>query len=290
MSQLARRKVTVALSGDGGDELFGGYHRYQYVQSIWRRMKPLPRPLRASLGSVAGAVPQGAWDSVFRAASPLLPRRLRHRLPGQKVHKLAMMAGARDGDEVYRSLVSAWSDPNEVVIDGHESGAVITDATRRAELPDLLRRMMYADLVTYLVDDILTKVDRASMGVSLEARVPLLDHRIVEFAWRLPTAFKIRDGQGKYPLRRVLERHVPRDLFERPKMGFGAPIEEWLRGPLRDWAESLLSQDRLTREGFLRPAPIRQEWERVQRGIGNHNRIWAVLMFQAWVERHRPTG
>lgn len=290
VSQLARRKVTVALSGDGGDELFGGYHRYQYVQSIWRRMKPLPRPLRASLGSVAGAVPQGAWDSVFRAASPLLPRRLRHRLPGQKVHKLAMMAGARDGDEVYRSLVSAWSDPNEVVIDGHESGAVITDATRRAELPDLLRRMMYADLVTYLVDDILTKVDRASMGVSLEARVPLLDHRIVEFAWRLPTAFKIRDGQGKYPLRRVLERHVPRDLFERPKMGFGAPIEEWLRGPLRDWAESLLSQDRLTREGFLRPAPIRQEWERVQRGIGNHNRIWAVLMFQAWVERHRPTG
>lgn len=290
VSKLARTKVTVSLSGDGGDELFGGYHRYLYAQRIWRRMQPVPRPLRLAMGAMAGAVPRSVWNFMIGAVSPLLPQRHRFRLPGEKVHKLALMARAKNGDDIYTSLVSTWMDPNSVVIDGREPGVVLPDASRRAVLPDLLRRMMYTDLVTYLVDDILTKVDRASMGVSLEARVPLLDHRVVEFAWRLPMNLKFRDGDGKFLLRQLLARHVPREMFERPKMGFGVPVDDWLRGPLRDWAESLLAPARISREGFLRPEPVQQEWQRYLRGSGNHNCIWTVLMFQAWVDRYRPTG
>ncbi|MFO0895605.1 MAG: asparagine synthase (glutamine-hydrolyzing) [Phycisphaerales bacterium] len=290
VSKLARTKVTVSLSGDGGDELFGGYHRYVYGDVIWRRMQSIPRPLRAAAGAMLQAVPAGGWDAFFSVADPLLPRHWRHKLPGQKMHKLGVMARARSGDEVYRSLLSAWMEPDRMVVSGREPLTGVDDPERQAQLPDLLRRMMYTDLVTYLVDDILTKVDRATMGVSLEGRVPLLDHRVVEYAWRLPLRQKFRDGQGKWLLRQVLYRHVPKDLVERPKMGFGIPIDDWLRGPLRPWAEGLLDPARLRREGFLHPEPIHTEWRHYLRGSGNHNRIWGILMFQTWLDRYKPSG
>jgi len=289
VSRLARTKVTVSLSGDGGDELFGGYNRYIHGDSIWRRMRPIPRPLRRSAGAVIGAVPQGALSGVYSAMSRFLPSRYRHRFAGTKFHKLAIMSGARTGDDVYRSLISMWVEPDALVIDGREPTQLL-EAHYTAELPDLMRRMMYADLITYLVDDILTKVDRASMGVSLEARVPLLDHRVVEYAWRLPMKHKQEGARGKILLRRLLHKFVPREMFERPKMGFSVPVDEWLRGPLREWAESLMAPDRLRRDGFLRPEPVQHEWQRYLRGLGNHSRAWAVLMFQAWAERYRPIG
>lgn len=287
VSRLARTKVTVSLSGDGGDELFGGYNRYIHGDAIWRRMKPIPRPLRRAAGGIVGAIPQSALGGVYSAVSRFLPSRYRHRFAGTKFHKLAIMSGARSGDEVYRSLISMWIEPDALVIGGREPMSLL-EAPYAAELPDLMRRMMYADLITYLVDDILVKVDRASMAVSLEARVPLLDHRVVEYAWRLPARFKHHGDRGKILLRRLLEKFVPREMFERPKMGFSVPIDEWLRGPLRDWAESLIAPERLRSGGFLRPEIVRREWERYLRGLGNHTRIWAVLMFQAWAERYRP--
>ncbi len=289
VSRLARRAVTVSLSGDGGDELFGGYNRYLHGDAIWQRLRRVPRPLRRGVGALVGAVPQSALGGAYSAVSRLLPPRYRQRFAGTKFQKLAIMSGARSGDEVYRSLISMWNDPDGLVIDGREPLEML-EAPYAAELPDLVRRMMYADLVTYLVDDILTKVDRASMAVSLEARVPLLDHRVVEYAWRLPLRHTMGDGRGKALLRRVLERRVPRHLFERPKMGFSVPVDEWLRGPLREWAESLLAPDRLRREGFLRPEPVQREWQRYLRGLANHTRPWAVLMFQSWVDRYRPIG
>lgn len=290
VSRLARTKVTVSLSGDGGDELFGGYNRYFHGVSIWNRMAKVPRPLRAGVAALSSVVPEGLWELAGRAARPLLPAQHRHTRPGQKVRKLEVMARAHTGEEVYRNLISMWLEPDDVVKGGHEPRDFIPDAERRAEIPDLMRSMMYTDLLTYLVDDILVKVDRASMGVSLEAREPLLDHRLVEFAWRLPVHQKVRDGKGKFLLREVLAQHVPRDLFERPKMGFSLPVDEWLRGPLRDWAEALLRPERLEREGFFHPAPVLAEWRRYLSGLGSHPRIWAVLMFQAWVERYRPVG
>ncbi|MBM4113786.1 MAG: asparagine synthetase B, partial [Phycisphaerae bacterium] len=289
VSKLARSKVTVSLSGDGGDELFGGYNRYIHAESIWRNMRRIPRPLRRSAGALVGAVPQGALTGAYSAVSRLLPRRYRMPFAGTKFHKLAIMSGARSGEEVYRSLVSMWTEPDALVIDAHEPTAML-EANESAELPDLMRRMMYADLLTYLVDDILVKVDRASMAVSLEARVPLLDHRVVEYAWRLPMRHKLANGRGKVLLRSLLATRVPPELFERPKMGFSVPVDEWLRGPLRDWAESTLCSDRLRRDGFLRPEPVAHEWQRFLRGLGSHARVWAVLMFQAWVDRYRPVG
>lgn len=289
VSKLARSQVTVSLSGDGGDELFGGYNRYLHAESIWNGMRRIPRPLRRGAGAMFGAMPQSALSGVYSAVSRFLPSSYRHPFAGTKFQKLALMSGARNGEEVYRSLVSMWIDPDSLVIDAREPTAMLEQGTS-AELPDLMRRMMYADLLTYLVDDILVKVDRASMAVSLEARVPLLDHRVVEYAWRLPMRYKLADGVGKVLLRRMLARRVPNELFERPKMGFSVPVDEWLRGPLRDWVETSLDSDRLRRDAFLRPEPISHEWQRFKRGLGNHSRVWAVLMFQSWMDRYRPTA
>jgi asparagine synthase (glutamine-hydrolysing) len=182
--------------------------------------------------------------------------------------------------------VSHWKDPAAVVLGAQEPPTVLTDRAQWARLADFTQRMMYLDLVSYLPDDILVKVDRAAMGVSLETRVPLLDHNVVEFAWRVPLSMKIRNGQGKWLLRQVLYRYVPKELVERPKTGFGVPIDVWLRGPLRDWAESLLDEARIRRDGFFDPKPIRQKWR--EHLSGRHNwqyYLWDVLMFQAWQER-----
>ncbi len=285
VSRLARSHVTVSLSGDGGDELFGGYNRYFWAQNIWRRLGWLPHSVRAALAGVLTTLPPAAWNSAFKRFDRLLPANLRYANPGDKLHKLADILAVRNPEEIYWGLVSHWKQPAQIVKGATEPATVLTDSSQWADVPDLAHRMMYLDTVSYLPDDILTKVDRAAMGVSLETRVPLLDHRVLEFAWTLPLSMKVRDGQSKWLLRQVLYRHVPKELIERPKMGFGIPLDVWLRGPLKDWAGELLNPARLEAEGFFNAAPIQQKWREHLAGQRNWSYyLWDVLMFQTWLE------
>ena len=278
VAELARAHVTVALSGDGGDELFGGYNRYVWAPTVWRRLGPVPQVARRVLASCARMANPARVDQVFAVMAPALPARLRQRTPGDKLHKLAQVLPATSADDLYLRLAATWNDPSELVLGSSSASAVSVPA-----LDDFVDRMMCADAMTYLPDDILVKVDRAAMGVSLETRVPLLDAELARFAWSLPHRLKIRQGHGKRILRDVLARYVPRELFERPKMGFAVPIDSWLRGPLRDWAESLLDAARLRREGYFHPEPIRRRWAEHLSGRANwQNHLWPVLMFQAW--------
>jgi len=279
--QAARSRVTVALSGDAGDELFGGYNRYFWGQRVWNRMKWIPQGLRRGVAGGVARVPMPAWDALGRA----LPGAHGVARLGDKVHKLAKLTAATSLDDLYRGLVTEWPQAADVVRGAGRLPTRLDDAALVAGVPEAEQRMMLWDTLTYLPDDILTKVDRAAMSVSLETRVPFLDHRVVELAWRLPLQMKIRDGRGKWALRQVLYKYVPRELIERPKAGFGIPVGQWLRGPLRDWAEGLLDEARLKREGYFNSAPIRDVWQ--QHLGGRHDwtpRIWSVLMFQAWLE------
>lgn len=286
VAQLARSAVKVSLSGDGGDELFGGYDRYAWTSDIWSKIGWLPRPLRLVLAAGISALSIQAWDQIFQTLSPLLPRALRLQSPGHKVHKLAEAIVVRNPEEMYLGFVSHWIRPSELVIGSREPLTALRDPTNWPTIPSVAERFMFVDLITYLPDDILVKVDRAAMGVSLETRVPLLDHRIVEFAAGLPLHMKIRGGRGKWLLRQVLYRHVPQDLIERPKMGFSIPLDSWLRGALRDWAEALLNEGRLKAEGYFNPEPIRKMWHEHLSGRRNwHHYLWDILMFQAWLEQ-----
>jgi asparagine synthase (glutamine-hydrolysing) len=274
----------VSLSGDGGDELFCGYSRYTQGYQIWKKLRLLPRPLRQALGSLLQVFPGASLESLMR----VLPKRYQVPHLADRLPKLADVVKEDSGELYYRRLVSHWKDPAAVVLGGVEPLTIFDTPEQLPKLSGLRERMMYMDSRTYLPDDILTKVDRASMAVSLEARVPLLDHRLVEFSWRVPMALKHRDGMGKWLLREVLYRYVPRELMERPKMGFGVPIDTWLRGPLREWAEELLNEKRLREEGFFDSAPIRKMWQEHVTGQRRwHYYLWDVLMFQAWLENSK---
>jgi asparagine synthase (glutamine-hydrolysing) len=281
VSAMTRKYVTVALSGDGGDELFAGYNRYQLTQRFWRSLSLMPRAVRKGAAAALTAVRPNRWTQILSA----LPSRLRPPQAGDKVHKAAAVLRLDSADAVYRRLVSHW-EPSEIMPQVAEPRSILDDATVAKDFPDLLERMQFLDLVTYLPDDILTKVDRASMAVALEARVPLIDHRVVEFAWRLPENVKVRNGTSKWLLRQVLYRHVPPELIERPKMGFGIPLGEWLRGPLRDWAETLLNEQRLRQAGLIDAGMVRRYWADHLDGRRNWQYLlWDVLMLEAWRER-----
>lgn len=290
--RAARQQVTVALSGDAGDELFGGYNRYFWGPRIWRRLGPLPYPLRQALARGITALPTGTWDAL---GSPLQRKGSGVLRLGEKLHKLAIaIDGAQHLEDLYRNLVSTWADPAALVRGAEgdtvsEPPSLLDDAFPERGLAQQPLGMMYQDAMSYLPDDILCKVDRAAMACSLETRVPLLDHRVVELAWRLPLQMKVRGNVGKWALRQVLYKHVPRELIERPKAGFAVPIGQWLRGPLRDWAEELLAEPRLQAEGYLHPAPIRRAWAEHLSGRRDHTAsLWAVLMFQAWLRAQQP--
>jgi asparagine synthase (glutamine-hydrolysing) len=279
VSEMTRRHVTVALSGDGGDELFGGYNRYLHAEKMLRWWRRLPPGLRRAGSRTLSAVPPKMWDSLPN----MLPARWRVPQLANKMQKFSDALGA-DADTIYLRLVSQWQDPASIVVDGRELPHDLLNAA--GESPDAIQHWQYLDALTYLPDDILTKLDRASMAVSLEARVPMLDHRVVAFAFSLPRHMRIRDGRSKWLLRRLLSRYVPERLIERPKMGFGVPIGAWLRGPLRDWAEDLLDPRQLEAEGLLRAEPIRAVWRAHLEGREDaEHRLWAVLMFEAWRRR-----
>ncbi len=291
VSAMARRHVTVSLTGDGGDELFAGYNRHFYGRKIWQRIGWVPQGIRSFLAAGAQRVSPLQWDNLFNKFNLLqgdeggLPEQR------EKIKKFISIISSESPEAVYRRLSSHWEKPSEVVLGASEPQTILTDRSSWADLPDFTLRMMFLDLVTYLPDDIFTKVDRASMAVSLESRAPFLDdHRLVEFAWRIPLSYKIQEGQGKWVLRKLLDKYIPGTLFKRPKMGFAIPIDNWLRGPLRNWAESLLNETTLRNQGFFNPVPIRQKWDQHLSGQWNWQyELWDVLMFQAWLN-HQQSG
>ena len=285
VSQLAKTQVSVCLSGDGGDELFGGYNRYAWSMHFWNRMRHAPVGMRNALATTLTVIPPSSWDSIFRAFKPLLPKSLRYSSPGDKIHKLSTVLGAKCPEDIFFSLLSHWKEPERLVLGGHEPATALSDPFFSSWIKDKPNAMMLLDSISYLPDDILVKVDRAAMAVSLETRVPLLDHRFIEFAWSLPPRHKLRGNETKWILKQLLSRHIPQELIDRPKMGFGVPIDQWLRGPLRDWAETLLAPERLRQEGYLSPKLVRDKW--VEHLSGQRNwayYLWDVLMFQAWLE------
>ena len=290
VSQLARRDVTVSLSGDAGDELFAGYNNYFWGLRVWNHIGRIPRPLRALSARGLTMLSPSSWDSLFRMVEPILPKHLRQRNFGSKFRALACLLPAESAEALYRAILSHWEAPASLVIGASEPPTLLTDRTQQGHLSSMLQCMMYIDAMMYLPDDILVKVDRAGMGVSLETRMPLLDHRVAEFAWQLPESMKIRDGRGKWILRQVLSRYIPPALIDRPKMGFGVPVKAWLRGPLKEWAEALLDEKRLKYQGLLNPGPIRGLWGEHLSGKQDWNiPLWDVLMFQSWLEHEQRT-
>jgi len=283
VSQLAHQSVTVSLSGDAGDELFGGYNRYLWGSRVWNKVKWIPPNLRSIVGGVIQKLPVSEWDKLGHS----LPNKYRVSSMGDKAHRMAhRLKTVKNLDDMYHSLVTeGYREESLVINDGLVLETKLDNYNIISSISESEQRMMLWDSLTYLPDDILTKVDRAAMGVSLETRIPFLDHRVAELAWRLPLEMKIKNGEGKWPVRQVLYKYVPRELIERPKAGFAVPVGQWIRGPLREWASDLLDEKRIQREGYFNPKLVKELWE--QHLSGRHDwtpRLWAILMFQAWLE------
>jgi asparagine synthase (glutamine-hydrolysing) len=280
VSKFAREQVTVALSGDGGDELFGGYNRYFGAARLWSHLQRLPKPARAAVGATFSKLPAETWNGLMR----VLPGGRQPPHFGSKVQKaFRTMGRAASVDDVYNSFLDEWSNEPTPVVGASEPARECGFDLAVPGAPEDAVRMMYCDAVSYLPDDILCKVDRAAMAVSLETRVPFLDHRVAEVAARIPLRMKIGGGKGKLILRRLLYREAPERLFERPKAGFGIPVGEWIKGPLRPWAEELLDETRLRQEGFFDAARIRRRWQEHLAGKREAaTTLWPILMFQAW--------
>lgn len=288
VSKITREKVTVALSGDGGDELFGGYTRHTWGKTAWKLVDTLPDPVKQVFSSGLNLVPPASWTQFFHTLEPVLPEKFRWTNAGEKFQKLADILKSENPEDLYRTLSSRLNNPTNLVVGAKEPPTLFTNKNAWPEISDFSLKMMYLDLVTYLPDDILAKMDRASMGVSLEARVPFLDHRIVEFAWTLPLEMKIKEGKTKHLLRKLLYKYVPKELIERPKMGFSVPIDSWLKGPLKEWASSLLSPSKIKQEGFLNASLVTEKWNQHLSGERNfQHQIWDILMFEAWLEKNR---
>jgi len=288
VSRLARSQVTVSLSGDGGDELFAGYNRHAWLERLQRRSGRVPVGLRRRVGTAMTGLPSGVLERAEGAVA-LLPRRWRLRNPADKWVKMGRVLAAAGPEEAYLALVSHWDDPGSVVLGAPSVDSLASRPDAWPELGSVTEQVLWLDLVGYLPDDILTKLDRAAMAYSLETRVPFLDRQVLTLAWRLPMASKLDGGVTKRVLRTVLHRHVPAALVDRPKMGFGVPVGQWLRGPLRPWAEELLARERLQRQGVLDPDPVRAAWELHRSGRGDLGyALWDVLMLQSWLERWMP--
>ena len=288
VSRLARNEVVVSLSGDGGDELFGGYNRYLLAPSLVRAIQCVPLGARRWISRSMSRISPDAIDGALGQLIPFATRRRGRRLYGELLRKAVGLLVLDSVADLYLGLISQWRDPTTVVVGGHDVGADILSLPQWTGRLEWQQHMMAADSAWYLPSDVLVQLDRASMAVALECRVPYLDPQVYEFAWRLPRAIKIRDGAGKWPLRQLLDKYVPKSLIDRPKMGFGIPIDQWLRGPLRAWAESLLDPKRISKEGYLRAEPIAEKWAQHIGGANNwHYELWNVLMFQQWLEVYR---
>lgn len=288
VSELAREKVMVSLSGDGADELFAGYDRYNRASFIWNTSRWCPSSLRKFISKRLSLISPQIWNVFFNRIGFMTPQKLRFSNTGHKLRILSTLLGHENLEVLYKELVSYWADPTSLVLGSVEPPTPFSSKLDWKTHPGHIDRLMFLDLITYLPDDILTKVDRASMSVSLETRTPLLDHRVVEMVWRIPLNMKIRNGENKWLLKQILYQHVPRKLVDRPKMGFGVPLGYWLTGPLRDWAEDLLNETRLQREGFFNADMVRKKWSEHLSGKRNwHNALWNILMFQAWLEENR---
>ena len=287
VSRVAREDVTVSLSGDGGDELFAGYNRHAWLDRVWGKAGLAPAGARRSAGSLLGSVP----PAVIERASRFLPAGWQVRNPSTKAAKLARVLSASDPEDAYRALTTHWDDASSLVLGVDPDGTADDGRTSALSGGGITELMLWSDLVKYLPNDILPKLDRAAMAVSLETRVPFLDRGILNLAWRLPLDAKLRGGQTKWVLRQVLERHVPAALVERPKMGFGLPIGRWLRGTLAPWAEELLDERRLRDQGLLDPIRIRRAWEQHRSGRQDLGyELWDVLVLQSWIDRWMPSN
>ena len=283
VSKLAKEKVTVALTGDGADELFCGYNRYFLALSLIRIAKFIPQNLKEAISYL---LINKSTNS--RILMNLVFSKIGLNYMGDRTSKFGSILKSKNLNEVYLKLISYWPDPASIVINGNENNSYLNSGQHKFDNLDDFNHLMALDQLTYLPDDILTKVDRAAMSVSLETRVPFLDHRMIEFSWRLPSEYKYDNKIKKILLQATLSKYVPKDLFDRPKMGFRIPIGEWLKGPLRDWAENLLDKKRLDEEGFFNSGPIIQKWKEQKSGTSNwQHHLWNVLMFQSWIENEK---